>query len=183
MANFLNHTFSTRASYEIFSYSDGFGLLFAGLSGCAYYNFIMEYHCNYGNNAITQIPGSCLLLLALYGQARNATRWMTATQMLDARCKCTFLITHNELDLMTWASFEYWISHNRLQCPLMPKSLAHTVGDGAHVDLNNRWSKWGTDDALSLCRVLRSFLAVWERRVWMWKQVAQTSGGVNHMFD
>lgn len=88
---------------------------------------------------------------------RNATPRMTATQMLYTRCKCAFLITHNELDLMTWASFEYWISHNRLQCPLMPQSLAHTVGDRAHVDLNNRWSKWGTDDALSLCRVLRSF--------------------------
>lgn len=48
------------------------------------------------------------------------------------QCKCAFLITHNELDPMTSASFEYRISHNRLQCPLM-LDLARTVGDRAHM--------------------------------------------------
>lgn len=57
-------------------------------------------------------------------------RWQRHT--VCAQCKYAFLITHNELDPMTSVSFEYWISHNRLQCPLM-LDLARTVGDRAHM--------------------------------------------------
>lgn len=106
-------------------------------------------------------------------------RWQRHT--VCAQCKYAFLITHNELDPMTSVSFEYWISHNQLQCPLK-LDLARTVGDRAHIWITDDLS----EDQMMLFHFLVCsgvFLADWERRIWIWKQEAQTSGGVNHMFD